>query len=81
MNKKEVQKKITTFRLSEETLKELEELSTIWGMNRTQILESLVSAEYMRMTTTGRENIETLVNQLNEINVTIKKLQNNNNLK
>jgi hypothetical protein len=76
MNKKDEQKKIKNFRFNKDTLKKLDELSNIYNKNNTEIVEMLIDAEFMRVDTTSKESMKKLINQLNDINTTIKALQN-----
>ena len=75
MNKKDEQKKIKNFRFNKDTLNKLDELSNIYGKNNTEIVEMLIDAEFMRIDKTSKEGMQKLINQLNDINVTIKALQ------
>ena len=76
MNKKDEQKKIKNFRFNKDTLNKLDELSNIYNKNNTEIVEMLIDAEFMRVDTTSKESMKKLINQLNDINTTIKALQN-----
>ena len=76
MNKKDEQKKIKNFRFNKETLNKLDELSNIYNKNNTEIVEMLIDAEFMRIDKTSKEGMQKLINQLEDINKTIKTLQN-----
>ena len=76
MNKKNEQKKIKNFRFNKDTLNKLNELSNIYNKNNTEIVEMLIDAEFMRVDKTSKEGMQKLINQLNDINATIKALQN-----
>ncbi len=76
MNKKDEQKKIKNFRFNKDTLNKLDELSNIYNKNNTEIVEMLIDAEFMRVDKTSKEGMQKLINQLNDINATIKALQN-----
>ena len=76
MNKKDEQKKIKNFRFNKDTLNKLNELSNIYNKNNTEIVEMLIDAEFMRIDKTSKEGMQKLINQLNDINATIKALQN-----
>ena len=76
MNKKDEQKKIKNFRFNKDTLNKLDELSNIYNKNNTEIVEMLIDAEFMRVNKTSKEGMQKLINQLNDINATIKALQN-----
>ena len=76
MNKKNEQKKIKNFRFNKDTLKKLDELSNVYNKNNTEIVEMLIDAEFMRIDKTSKDGIQKLINQLEDINKTIKTLQN-----
>lgn len=76
MNKKDEQKKIKNFRFNKDTLKKLDELSNVYNKNNTEIVEMLIDAEFMRIDKTSKDGIQKLINQLEDINKTIKTLQN-----
>ena len=76
MNKKDEQKKIKNFRFNKDTLNKLDELSNIYNKNNTEIVEMLIDAEFMRIDKTSKEGMQKLINQLEDINKTIKTLQN-----
>ena len=76
MNKKDEQKKIKNFRFNKDTLNKLDELSNIYNKNNTEIVEMLIDAEFMRVDKTSKEGMQKLINQLEDINKTIKALQN-----
>ena len=76
MNKKNEQKKIKNFRFNKDTLNKLDELSNIYNKNNTEIVEMLIDAEFMKIDKTSKEGMKKLINQLNDINTTIKALQN-----
>lgn len=65
--------KMCSFRLTEQTLTKLNELCDTYSRNKTQMIEALISAEYMKSTEKGKEeikaimrSIDNLANQLND---------------
>ena len=45
-------------RITEETLKQLNELCSIWNLTKTQCIERLIYAEFMKSTEIGKQRLE-----------------------
>jgi hypothetical protein len=70
---------LRTYRLDKTTISRLEEMAKAWHMTNTDLLETLVNGEYLKFKDINQKEIDKLVNQLNDINLTIKGLSTNIN--
>ena len=56
-----------SFRLDDETIKQLDELCNLYTRNRTQVIETLIMGEYYKTTEIGKKKIAKLMNELNNV--------------
>ncbi len=72
-----------TMRMDPETIAQLDELSKVWKLNKTQCVVRLISSEWLRTTETGKEKIAQIMetfgtyqNTLDALNKQIGELNN-----
>lgn len=56
--------KTTTFRLSNEDLRKLGELSSIYQIDRTTLIKRYIEQDYLRVTEVGKEKISRINEQM-----------------
>lgn len=56
--------KTTTFRLSNEDLRKLGELSSIYQIDRTALIKRYIEQDYLRVTEVGKEKISRINEQM-----------------
>lgn len=56
--------KTTTFRLSNEDLRKLGELSSIYQIDRTTLIKRYIDQDYLRVTEVGKEKISRINEQM-----------------
>lgn len=65
-----------SIRVNEDFKKQLNELCKTWKMNKTQVIEKLVYAEYIRSTEVGKEQIQSVLADLTNLNEKLQRLSN-----
>ena len=60
-------KKLINVRLEESTIEKMEELESLYKVSRTKLIDSLISAEYLK-TDKGKEQIKAMMDELEKIN-------------
>lgn len=63
-------------RLSEETMKQLDELCKTWGLRKTQCIERLIYGEYLKSTEIGQAKIEEVAKAFGIIQKQTEELRN-----
>lgn len=67
-----------SFRLDDESIKQLDYLCDMYNKNRTQVIESLVQVEYYKSSKIGKKKIEELQNGLNVLSAQLESIMKNN---
>ena len=69
--------KYLTIRVNDDIDMQLHELCTTWGLNKTQVIERLIYGEYVRSTQVGKEQIQSVLNDLKNLNDKLKRIGEN----
>lgn len=70
-------KNTLTIRVTEDFTEQLEELCQTWKLNKTQVLERLVYGAYCTDTKVGKEKIQDLMKNFENLNASIERIKAN----
>jgi len=63
-----------SIRVTPEFSKKLDDLSELWGINKTSVITRLVYAEWQRSTTMGQKELKELAKKFNGLTIDLEKL-------
>lgn len=69
--------KYLTVRINDDIEMQLKELCSTWHLNKTQVIERLIYGEYIRSTQVGKEQIQSVLNDLSNLNEKLKRIGEN----
>lgn len=63
-----------SFRLTDTTLKYLDELCDTYTRNRTQIIEMLITGEYFKSTEIGKKKLQNIVSEMSNLSKSFEEI-------